>query len=217
MAHDLKSLLTPVSTFLQLCRQGPPGPELIQELLPMALTNLETVDAYVRQALFFSQHHTPQFAPRKLAETITKAAAFLATQVQRKKLSVKMQVDNTLFAELDEVLGLRLISNLLSNAINASTEGATITIKLHALNSSGRREWLRLQVADEGRGIAPERLQRIFQLRLTPAQCGESGGSGLGLPICRKIVQLHGGRISLTSELGRGATVTVDLPAQQLP
>ena len=76
--------------------------------------------------------------------------------------------------------------------------------------------WLRLQVTDEGCGIPAENLGRIFDPYFTTKKFGDSArGFGLGLTICQKIVQLHEGYLSVSSEPGRGTTINVDLPLTQ--
>ena len=118
---------------------------------------------------------------------------------------------------MDQVLIQRLVSNLLSNAIDASPAGAQIDIKLLELEATeADRRWFRLQVVDHGVGISPENLKRVFVPYFTTKNRGdEQRGFGLGLAICRKIVHLHGGNLSITSQLSVGTTLQVDLPSRQ--
>ncbi len=81
------------------------------------------------------------------------------------------------------------------------------------LAEPGRAGWVRLKVADEGCGIAPENLHRIFEPYFTTKEFGEDvRGFGLGLTICQKIVVEHGGTISVKSDVGKGTVFTVELP-----
>lgn len=95
--------------------------------------------------------------------------------------------------------------NLLVNAAQASPAGGRITITTTALSDG-----VRIQVADQGLGIGAEHLERIFDPGFT-TRAGRIG-MGLGLTISRQIVERHGGRIRAESELGHGATFTLDLP-----
>jgi signal transduction histidine kinase len=109
----------------------------------------------------------------------------------------------------DAVLLQRMLANLVSNAIDASAPGQTVRLAAQALAPG----WLRLQVSDQGSGIAPEKLERIFEPYFTTKEFGEDvRGFGLGLTIAQKIAQLHGGTIAVQSEPGRGTVMTVDLP-----
>ena len=119
--------------------------------------------------------------------------------------------------ELDEVLIQRLIANLISNAIDASPEGSTIRVELVRLEKTEiNRDWLRIRIIDQGEGIRKEDLNRIFTPYFTTKNHGdENRGFGLGLSICRKIVNLHGGNVSISSQLKKGTTVELDLPSRQ--
>jgi len=100
---------------------------------------------------------------------------------------------------------LQVALNLIRNALQATREGGHIRI---GLARAGDRA--RIEVADDGVGIAPEHLGRIWEPFFTTK--GETG-TGLGLGICKRIVEEHGGAIRVESALARGATFTVDLPA----
>jgi signal transduction histidine kinase len=118
---------------------------------------------------------------------------------------------------MDSVLLQRLVANLVSNAIDASAPGSTIHVRLERLpKSDGARDWVRLRVVDQGEGISKENLSRVLTPYFTTKNRGDSNrGFGLGLAICRKIVNLHGGNLSIASQIKKGTTVQVDLPTRQ--
>ncbi len=102
----------------------------------------------------------------------------------------------------------RLVWNLLSNAIKFTPQGGKITV---SLRQNGAQ--LLLCVADTGCGISEELLDTVFDRYLhTERQDPQPHGLGLGLPLCRRITQGHGGRLMISSEVGKGTTVTVALP-----
>jgi K+-sensing histidine kinase KdpD len=111
-----------------------------------------------------------------------------------------------------------LLSNLLSNAVDASDEGAAIEIQLLRLpKTETSRDWYRIEVVDHGEGISPENLTRIFAPYFTTKNTGDgTRGFGLGLAICRKIANLHGGDLSVVSKLKKGTTMRLDLPSKLL-
>src|ERR1019366_4725846 len=95
---------------------------------------------------------------------------------------------------------------------DASDRGQAVTLSA----SAGRHGWVCLRVVDHGCGIALENLARILDPYFTTKKYGdEVRGFGLGLTICQKIIQLHGGTIAINSQLGQGATVTFDLPRSE--
>lgn len=96
----------------------------------------------------------------------------------------------------------QVLLNLVSNAIKYNREGGKITIRLDCLNGD-----VRLSVQDTGEGIAPEHVERLFQrFYRVPGSESKSEGSGLGLSIAQRIVEAHGGRITVESTLGQGTT-----------
>ena len=120
---------------------------------------------------------------------------------------------------LDLVLCQRLIANLLSNAVDASIENSKIELRASLIfNQSNEEQWLQIKVIDHGEGISAENLEKMRAAFFTTKDSGDGKrGFGLGLAICRKIVHLHGGILNISSELGKGTTVQVDLPNGSLP
>ena len=112
----------------------------------------------------------------------------------------------------------QILSNLLSNAVKFTDAGA-VEVRLEIEHSSGAgKQNLIIRVTDTGAGIAPEKLSTIFD-EFTQADGSISrkyGGTGLGLTITRKLVEMHGGRISVDSQLGKGSTFRVSIPCTPL-
>jgi signal transduction histidine kinase len=220
MAHDLNNLLTPVWTLLQLSHEmtSAGGPATFdEELLPSALRNIRIMRSYITEALFFSENLRPDFQLGRLDVLVTQAAE-LARSSRKKAIEVKINVREEILAEVDEVLLQRLVANIISNAIDASPPSATIRVELERLaKTESQRDWLRIRVIDQGEGIRKEDLNRVFAPYYTTKTRGdEARGFGLGLAICRKIINLHGGNLSIQSQVKQGTTVQIDLPSRQL-
>ncbi|EEF59465.1 sensor histidine kinase [Pedosphaera parvula] len=217
LAHDLNNLLTPAQTFLQLFSGGTPDQDVIDDLLPVALRNVETVRSYVKEALFFSNTHSLQVQSSRLDETIRAAVELMEPAAQRKGVELNIQGLTGCHAEMDEVLIQRMMGNLISNAIDASPRGSAINIRLLKLpRTEFSREWYRLEIIDSGDGISAENLKRVFQPYFSTKNVGdERRGFGLGLAIARKIMNLHGGNLNIVSEEKKGTTVQVDLPSRR--
>ncbi len=217
MAHDLNNLLTPVWTLLQLSSEHGGSEPFDDELLPVALRNVKTMRAYIKEALFFSQNLRPDFQLGRL-DLVVRQAAEVARTSRQKEVEILPETAGESLVEMDEVLVQRLIANLIANAIDASPPGAQIRVQLERLMKSDTgREWLRVRVVDQGEGIPKENLGRILTPYFTTKNHGdETRGFGLGLAICRKIVNLHGGQLNISSQPKRGTTVQFDLPSRQL-
>ena len=213
MAHDLNNLLTPVWTLVQLA--GETGDGFDEELLPVALRNIKSMQAYIKEALFFSENLRLDLQLGRV-DLVIQHAVDLARTSRKKEVEVISVTPGEVLAEMDEVLMQRLIANLISNAIDASPSGSQIHVHLDRLARAGEPDWLRLRVVDQGEGIPKENLSRILKPYFTTKNRGdENRGFGLGLAICRKIVNLHGGNLSIASVVKRGTTVQVDLPSRQ--
>jgi signal transduction histidine kinase len=219
LAHDLNNLLTPVQTLLQLMGESALNQATIDELLPVGLRNLETVRAYVNEALFFSRASQLQRTPGLLNATVREAVALVQPAAAAKGIEIQFDNGADVEMEMDAVLIKRLICNLLSNAVDASHPGGRIDIQLAPLPKTElSRDWHRLKIIDHGEGISAENLPRVFTPYFTTKNTGDGRrGFGLGLAIARKIVHLHGGTLSIASQVKKGVTVQVDLPSKLHP
>ncbi len=217
MAHDLNNLLTPVSTFLQMtAARVKDNTEGENELVPTCLRNVGTIQAYVKDALFFSQNHTVQIAPDSLDQLLRKVVDLAEPKLKRRQVRVELADCPPTVVEMDAFLMQRCFGNVLSNAIDASLSGSLIRIELEQLVSTEpNREWVRVRIIDNGEGISRENLQRLSSAYFTTKDSGdENRGFGLGLAICRKIILLHDGHLNIASEENHGTTVTLDFPAK---
>jgi len=122
---------------------------------------------------------------------------------------------------LDERRIRQVLINLLNNAVKFTPEGGTITLSVsHHLESVGLESmnYLRITVMDTGIGISAENMPKLFQpfIQIDNALNRQNVGTGLGLALVKQIVELHGGKVGLTSELGVGSCFMIDLPYQAL-
>jgi len=218
MAHDMNNLVTPVQTLMQLIAEGIPMESLRDELLPLAIRSVDTLREYIREALFFSENARADFKLGRLDMILAEAVEIVAPRCEAKGIKLILEAPAEALVEMDKALIKRTISNVLGNAIDASASGTEIRIELTALEKTEPdRDWFRILIIDQGEGIPADHLQRIFTPYFTTKNRGdEQRGFGLGLSICRKVVQIHGGSLKLTSVPKKGTTVFIDLPDHQL-
>jgi CheY-like chemotaxis protein len=135
---------------------------------------------------------------------------------KRIRLETKFAPDLT-NAFVDERRIRQVLINLLSNAVKFTPKGGKITLTTSPLpqaDDATEQPYLRIAVLDTGIGIAPENINKLFQpfVQIDGALNRQYAGTGLGLALVKQIVELHGGRVGLTSELGVGSCFTIDLP-----
>jgi signal transduction histidine kinase len=214
MAHDLNNLTTPISTLLQLLESGSITDMMRDELLPVSNRNMKKMCAYIQESLFFTKNLRLDLKPLRLDQLVeTVIADAMAGKRKDKPMRYEKQLSGEVLATLDAVLIQRLLSNLIANAIDASEDDSVIRVTLHSPRFENHREWVRIEVMDQGTGISHEDQTRIFEPYFSTKKTGDAErGFGLGLAICRKIAAMHGGTLAITSEPGKGTTVALDIP-----
>jgi two-component system, OmpR family, sensor histidine kinase BaeS len=172
------------------------------QLLERLVEDLRTLSLSESGALRL--HREPTDLGGLLAESV---AAFRAA-ADTVSVTLSLAVDDDLPSlELDQARLRQVIGNLLDNAVRLTP--ASGAVKVRAATSEGS---VLIEVQDTGPGIAADVLPRIFDRFY---RAGERGGSGLGLPIARSLVEAHGGTIAASSEPGRGTTISIRLPAEE--
>ena len=151
-----------------------------------------------------------------LAAVVSDAAEQAAPLTDHKPIDVRLELpENPVMFEGDRVRLKQVVLNLLSNAVKYTIAG-TVTISLQDGNDETLGKVLRLAIRDTGVGIKPEDLGRLFQqfTQLDGSSSRKIGGTGLGLAISAHYARMHGGRIDVVSELGKGTDFTVVLPVE---
>jgi signal transduction histidine kinase len=214
LAHDLSNLATPVSSFLlhMETRVDPGAPEAA--VLADAKHSIGVMQQYIQESLFFTRTlvlKIESIAAHSLLMSVSRLSHERAKQ-QNVEIVIKSDQGFTFFA--DPSLVQRLLQNLTFNAVDASRANGKVELLASATND-GRTF---LEVRDYGTGIAPEIIDHIFEPYFTTKESGRTlRGLGLGLAICHKIVDLHGGNIGVVSDVGQGTTFTITLPAKPSP
>ncbi len=206
LAHDLRGWLTPVMTYLQLA--GGPGPDRsrAEELRPTALGNLAAIQSCLEEARHYAKHQGPRLRAIRVKPVLERSVALAEAALKSRRARVVIRAGAELEAEMDEVLVLRLLNNLLTNAIRASPPEAEIQMELDRSEAEVGRAGLRLRVTNLGSAGSLGAAEREGSVRPRSEHPGESRW-GLGLQICHEIVHLHGGTMRLSSKENPPATV----------
>lgn len=156
--------------------------------------------------------------PVRIEELLAHAAAAHQAQADAAGVALTVSVpdgpDPVPELTADPVRLRQAIGNLVSNAVRHTPAGGRVTLRAYATGSGEAHEEVVLEVADTGRGIAPEDLPYVFDRfwRAEKSRSRRTGGSGLGLAIVRKLVEAHGGTAGVVSTVGEGSVFTLRMP-----
>jgi signal transduction histidine kinase len=147
-----------------------------------------------------------------LPQAIDNALTLVRERAGRRSISLQMSVDERLGqVRADERKIRQVVLNLLSNAIKFTPEGGRIEVA-----AAPKDGFVEVAVSDTGVGIAPEDQEAVFEeFRQVGTAAKKVEGTGLGLTLCRKFVELHGGRIWVKSQVGVGSTFTFTIPGKR--
>ncbi|MCF0062625.1 ATP-binding protein [Dyadobacter sp. LJ419] len=150
---------------------------------------------------------------------VRESLALLAVLADEKNIviSARYDLENKLTLSGDKFRIQQVVINLLTNAIKFTPEGGTVDVSLHFENQGQGKGMMRIGIRDSGVGIAKEHLDSVFedfiQVPSTNMQVRQSS-TGLGLAICKRIVDLYQGKLNVESSLGKGSNFTVDIPLE---
>jgi PAS domain S-box-containing protein len=212
LGHDLKSPLTPLMALLPMMRDEEPDSEK-REMLDLLITNVSFMRDVVIKTLRLARLSAPAsgFSPEPIClahvvRSIIEQRELVATQ---SGVSIHIDVDDSIVLETDK-LGLEeVVDNLVLNAVKFTEEGGTINVR-----AEQRDDVVTVSVIDTGIGMTEEQLAHVFDefYKADPSR-SDLESSGLGMSICRRIVERHGGTIWAESPgLGQGSSVHFTLP-----
>ena len=221
ISHDLRTPLTAIITHAEILRDGILGDlsdrqaESINGIISGGRQLLGMVGEILTYARAQANQLTIEHADFDLGEVVRQVAALNEGLVAKKELRLETTVPRDLppiHGDRDKVT--HILGNLLGNAIAFTPVGGRVWIHVREERNGSAREVL-IEVGDEGIGIAPENHALIFQefAQVDSSPSRQHHGTGLGLTIARRLVELHGGRIWLQSALGEGSRFFFTLPA----
>jgi light-regulated signal transduction histidine kinase (bacteriophytochrome) len=213
-SHDLQEPLRKIQGFAGRMKVkyaqalGEPGCDYLERMESAA----ERMRTLIQDLLAFSRITTKAqpFAPVDLAQVARDVLSDLEGRIHQTRGRVHLGQLPTLDADATQMR--QLLQNLISNALKFHRPETTPLVKVHGDWASARE--CRITVEDNGIGFEEKYRERIFQVFERLHGRGEYEGTGMGLAICRKIAERHGGRITAASTPGRGATFIVTLPVR---
>ena len=216
VCHELNNALTPILNYAKLGLRNP-DPDFRRRAFEKILDGARRASAITGGVLGLARPQTDRRAATDLVRLAEEVILLAGKDLQRGRVRVEFHATGRPHARVNPAQIQQVLLNLIINARQAMPRGGTIRVRV-AHDPSGRLA--ELSVADTGVGIAPADLRRIFEPFFTtkagPDASGQ-GGTGLGLSVCRDIVEAHRGRLRAESRPGQGSTFTLRLPACPAP
>jgi len=206
VAHEIRNPITGAKCLLQQVDEELHSNSQGKEYIQLALEDLDRVEQSVSQLLTFARKEDFQFTEQDVNDLVRTTTQRFLTQRQDKAVTVQARESAPVWAAIDEEKLRRTLLNLLTNAHDAVNGNGRIEI---GLTSNGPD--VEIRVSDNGPGLSTEAQKKIFE----PFFTTKEKGTGLGLAIAKKIIEGHGGRITVSSTEGQGTTFTLVFPRQR--
>ena len=209
LAHELRNPLTAIQTLVEAARCNGETSQLDDRDLEVIDEELSRLDATLQSFLDYARPPKLQRTTIDLREIVERTVTLVRPRAEQQSVVVNVEgPDSPLWVSADREQLRQVLLNLLLNALDALGSGGRITVKA---TTAPERQDVVLRVADDGPGIAAEIQDRLFE----PFASSKPSGTGLGLTICRRIVENHDGELAAENGPAGGAVFTVRLPADR--
>jgi signal transduction histidine kinase len=206
VGHQIRSPLNAMNLQLELLGQDPEHGAPMAPRLEAVRHEIERLDRTVDALMRFMRPQELNLAPVLLRDLLRE----VADQTVRQGIRVEYRFDSNLGPlDVDRALLGEALRNVISNAVEATPDGGTITLSTRVCGD----EFAEISVIDEGPGIPKENIPRIFNLYFTT----KSNGTGLGLPLALRAIDLHHGTMDVQPAVGTGTTIRIRLPLSSVP
>ena len=208
VAHEVKNPLAGLLLYsLHLKSKAQNFSENEIYLVDKIVDTINHLNSRVGQILGFARPVSFSVRSENLHVIINDVLDLAQPQITANNVEVRLALDQRpVYVSVDESSMRGALLNLMLNAIEAMPSGGTLSINVNRIDDT-----LRLEITDTGRGISDEEAKKIFE----PFYTTKAQGLGLGMPYAKKVIDQHGGKISFSSRLGVGTTISVTLPAVQ--
>ena len=219
MSHELRTPLNAIIGFSEILRDAILGPvnegqeELIRDIHTSGHHLLDMINGILDLAKIEAGKMDLQLEIFSVEEAMEEVNAIINALANKKLIQPALEFFQDVSIEADKVKFKQILYNLLSNAIKFTGEGGQVTTRFSVVDNE-----LMTQVTDTGMGMTPEDQRKLFKpfTQLDASKSREYSGSGLGLALTRRLVEIHNGKIWVESEKGKGSTFLFTLPLNQL-
>jgi PAS domain S-box-containing protein len=220
MSHELRSPLNAILGFSQLMEAGPPTPtpvqkESIDQILQAGWYLLELINEILDLSLIESGKLSLSHESMSLDEVLEDCRAMIEPQANKSGIRLSFPThEHELYVKADRTRVKQVLINLLSNAIKYNSAGGMVEVSCE----ESTLERVRVSFRDTGPGLSAEHLTQLFQpFNRLGQEAGDEEGTGIGLVVCKRLVELMDGRIGVESTIGVGSVFWIELNAAQPP
>jgi signal transduction histidine kinase len=210
VAHALRNPLHGVFNCVDLLSTRIPADESLQRILALMTDGLKRIQNVTQRLLVLTREAPLNKTMTNIRVLLEDAIHFMDAESQKKGVVLCLETQGEMAVPLDSNQMTEAILNLLDNALDATSVGGSIIVR--AEHQSGNKERLQISIEDNGTGITERDLGEVFNAFFTTKPIGE--GTGLGLAITKRIIEDHGGTISIRSLPEKGTCVSIDLPIE---
>ena len=216
VSHELKTPVTSIKGFAETLEDGAlDDPAAARRFVRIIAGQADRLNSIIEDLLALSTLEQSGDSPllqleeADLCDVVAVALEVCGPKAEAKSIELREDCPGRLLARVSPPLLEQAVVNLIDNAVKYSAEGSTVVVTLEE-----RGDEVVVSVTDEGQGVAREHLPRLFErfYRVDKARSRDLGGTGLGLAIVKHVAQIHGGRVSVDSLIGRGSTFRIHLP-----
>jgi two-component system phosphate regulon sensor histidine kinase PhoR len=216
VSHELKTPVTSIKGFAETLEDGAlDDPAAARRFVRIIAGQADRLNSIIEDLLALSTLEQSGDSPllqleeADLCDVVAVALEVCGPKAEAKSIELREDCPGRLLARVSPPLLEQAVVNLIDNAVKYSAEGSAVIVTLEE-----RGDEVVVSVTDEGQGVAREHLPRLFErfYRVDKARSRDLGGTGLGLAIVKHVAQIHGGRVSVDSMIGRGSTFRVHLP-----
>jgi signal transduction histidine kinase len=214
VAHEIRNPLAGIAGAIEIISKDFPQDHPDREILDDLRQEVRRIEKVLNDLLAYARPKPPQFGLAELKEVVARTLQLARQQTGAKRVEFSIQIPADLPPfRMDAEQLHQVLLNLVLNGIQAiEREGrVTIAARVNKSTAPNQDDLVEISIADTGAGISPEQIERIFR----PFYTTKRRGTGLGLSLCRRIVQQHGGSLSVESEISKGSRFILSLPIRE--